>query len=46
MGFLWGSATVSLSCEVSVGSPKPPDGLADPARVSPADFRILMTAFW
>jgi hypothetical protein len=33
VGFLWGSAAVSLSCGVSVGSPKPLTGLADPARV-------------
>jgi hypothetical protein len=34
VGFLWGSAAVSLSCGVSVGlAPKPLTGLADPARV-------------
>ena len=38
---------MSLSCWVSVGSPKPLTGPANPARgyPSPADFRILMTTF-
>jgi hypothetical protein len=40
VGFLWGSAAVSLSCRVSVGSPKPLTGPADPTT---GDFRILMT---
>ena len=33
MGFLWGSAAVSLSCGVSVGLAEALTGLADPARV-------------
>jgi hypothetical protein len=45
VGFLWGSAAVSLSCGVSVGARRSPrlgrpTGTAYP---SPADFRILMT---
>src|ERR1700730_3950281 len=33
VGFLWGSAAVSLSCVVSVGLAEAPTGLADPVRV-------------
>jgi hypothetical protein len=45
MGFLWGSAAVSLSCGVSVGLAEAhgwagPTGTGHP---SPADFRILVT---
>jgi hypothetical protein len=46
VGFLWGSAAVSLSCGVLWGSPKPLTGLADPhGYPSPADLRILMITF-
>ena len=47
MGFLWGSAAVSLSCGVAVGLAEAPDRPGRPGTgyPSPADFRILMTTF-
>jgi hypothetical protein len=44
VGFLWGSAAVSLSCGVSVGLAEAPDwaGRPGPGYTSPAGFRILM----
>jgi len=47
VGFLWGSAAVSLSCGVSVGLAEAPDWAGRPARVPRyGDFRILMTTFF
>ena len=47
MGFLWGSAAVSLSCGVSVGLAEALDWPGRPGTgyPGPADFRILMTTF-
>jgi hypothetical protein len=47
VGFLWGSAAVSLSCGVSVGLAEAPDWAGRPGTgyPSPADSRILMTTF-
>src|SRR5271166_3993627 len=43
VGFLWGSAAVSLSCGVSVGLAEALTGLADPARV-PKSRRLRNSA--
>ena len=47
VGFLWGSAAVSLSCGVSAGLAEAPDWAGRPGTGTqvPADFRILMTTF-